>query len=384
LDLENQHILKKKINVLPVFFIFSTITGLILGSIFYWKVFPLTFIKGVGLTPFKIISEYVICFIIVLAIIRLYRNKAGFDKKVFNYLLYSLIFTILSELAFTFYISMYGFSNLVGHFFKIISFKFIYESIIATGLNRPYDLLFRELKKNETSLKEANQTKDRLFSIISHDLKNPFTSLIGFSGALLENYDRLDEETKKDFTKDIHESAEEIYNLLDNLLKWSLSQTGNLTQNTEKINMALLVEENISLMRRSAEHKEIELLSEIEDGSLLFADVNMVNAIMRNLLSNAIKYTGKGGSVTLSSKNAGNFLEISITDTGVGMSEEAREKIFRMDMNYSTLGTARESGSGLGLILCKDFIEKQGGEIWVESKTGVGSKFSFTLPLYKT
>ncbi|MDH3976271.1 MAG: ATP-binding protein [Deltaproteobacteria bacterium] len=375
--------IKKKFNPIALFVLFSALTALILTTIFYWNIFPATYIDGMGLTPFKVINEYIICFILILAIVRLYRHKEGFDKKVFDCLLYSLIFTILSELSFTFYIDIYGFSNLTGHFFKIISFAFIYESIIATGLNRPYDILFRELKASERALTEANQTKDRFFSIISHDLKNPFTSLIGFSGALLENYDRLDEDTKKDFTKDIHESAEEIYDLLDNLLKWSFTQTGGITNEPKNINIAPLIAENFSLMQQSAAHKKIALVSHIESDTLVFADENMVNTVIRNLISNAIKYTGEGGKVTLSSRTKGNFLEISIADTGVGISEENLKKIFCGDIRYSGMEGGRKTGSGLGLILCKDFIERQGGKIGVESKAGEGSRFHITLPLHK-
>jgi len=374
---------ERRLSSLPVFLVFSTVTAIILGTIFYWKIFPVTFINGKGLTPFKVISEYVICFIIVLAIIRLYRHRLDFDKKVFNYLLYSLFFTILAELSFTFYISMYGFSNLVGHFFKIISFKFIYESIIATGLNRPYDLLFRELKESEKGLKEANLTKDRLFSIIAHDLKNPFMSLIGFSGALMEHYDKLDEETKKDFTRDIHDSAEQIHDLLDNLLKWSLTQTGGISHNPKSVNLFLLLDECFSLMHRSACQKNIELKLDLENHTILMADVNMINTVIRNLLSNAIKFTEKGGTVTVSSKAKGDFVEISIADTGVGISHEDVEKIFFMDTRHLTMGTARERGTGIGLILCKDFTERHGGTIRVDSTPGVGSKFTFTLPVYK-
>lgn len=372
---------KRKINPAFVFFAFSAMTALIIGSVYYWNIFPIVFIKGKGLTPFKIISEYIICFIIILAIIRLYRHREDFDGKVFNYLLSSLVFTILAELFFTFYISMYGFSNLLGHFCKIISFKFIYESIIATGLNKPYDLLFRKLKEREDELIEANRTKDKFFSIISHDLKNPFTSLIGFSAALTENYENINEDTKKEFIKEIHDSAEQIYDLLDNLLNWSLTQTGSITHSPEKINFPSLAEKNITLMQRSAELKKIALTSNMESDTFIFADANMVNTVIRNLLSNAIKFTGNGGKVTVSSKRKEHFLEVTVSDTGIGISEENAKNIFQTDMRHLSMGTARETGTGMGLILCKDFIDRHGGKLWVESKPGIGSMFSFTLPL---
>jgi len=371
----------RRINPVFIFVLYSMISALIIGAIFFWEIFPVLFIHGKGLTLFKVVSEYIICFIIMVSIFILYRRKSAFDNKVFNYLLSSLVLTIFSELAFTFYINVYGFSNLVGHIFKIISFKLMYQAIIATGLTRPYDLLFRELKQSELALKEANQTKDRFFSIISHDLRAPFTSLMGFSETLIDSYDSFDEKTKKNFARAIYDSAEQIYNLLDNLLQWSLAQTNSIVFKPGKVDFSTVVDENISLMEKSAELKEITLVSAIDGDRVLFADINMLNTILRNLFSNAIKFTGKGGNITLSSTAKKDFLEITIADTGVGMSDEYMKKIFRIDEKHLTRGTEKETGTGIGLVLCKDFIEKHGGKIWVESKPGEGSRFSFTLPL---
>ncbi|MDT8316754.1 MAG: MASE3 domain-containing protein [bacterium] len=370
-----------KADALPVFLVYTVTSVLIVSSVFYWKSFPICFVEGEGLTPFKKVSEYVISCILVVAIYLLHKNREHFDKAVFRLLLWSVIFTIFAELAFTFYISNYGLSNLIGHVFKIISFKFIYEAVIATGLTRPYDLLFRDIRKKKEALAEANNTKDKFFSIIAHDLKNPFSTLLGFSGMLIQDYEKFDDKTKKEFIRDIHQSSEHMYDLLENLLTWSVMQTGGMDCETQPINISAIVDESIELLRISADDKEIKLVSSIDDKARVIADVNMMNTVVRNLLSNAIKFTGEGGEVEISSKEQDDFQEIIVSDTGVGISAEDLEKLFRLDVKHTSYGTRKEAGTGLGLLLCKEFIEKNGGAIRAESEQGKGSRFIFTLPL---
>lgn len=371
----------RKTKPFRLFFVYSLISLLIVTSVFYWKSFPLCFVEGEGLTLFKKLSEYVISSILLVAIYLLYKNKEHFDKQVFRLMLWSIIFTIFSELLFTFYISSYGLSNLIGHFLKIISFKFLYKAIIAIGLTRPYDLLFRDLKQNEEALTEANMTKDKFFSIIAHDLKNPFSTLLGFSGILSQDYDKFDDSTKKEFIKDIHQSSEHMYDLLENLLSWSIMQTDGMECKAQPINLPVLVDESIALLRAGADDKGIRLFSTIDEGARVSADVNMTNTVVRNLLSNAIKFTGEGGEVEISSRGKGNFQEIIVSDTGVGISAEDLEKLFMLDVKHLSYGTKNELGTGLGLLLCKEFVEKNGGAIRAESEPGKGSRFIFTIPL---
>ena len=372
---------KRKTKPFQVFLVYSVTSFLIVASVFYWKSFPVCFVEGEGLTLFKKLSEYVISSILVVAIYLLYKNREHFDKQVFRLLLWSMIFTIFAELAFTFYISNYGISNLIGHFFKIISFKFIYEAIISIGLTKPYDLMFRDLKKNEQALIEANNTKDKFFSIIAHDLKNPFSTLLGFSGLLSQDYDKFDDSTKKEVIKDIHQSSEHMYDLLENLLSWSIMQTDGMECKAQSINLSMLADESIALLRAGAEDKGIRLVLTIDEGVRVSADVNMISTVVRNLLSNAIKFTGEGGEVEISSKRKGNFQEIIVSDTGVGISTEDLKKLFRLDVKYTRYGTRKEGGTGLGLLLCKEFVEKNGGTIGAESEPGKGSRFIFTLPV---
>ena len=371
---------KGKFNPVTVFILYAGISTLLVLSVFYWKSFPVCFVEGEGLTLFKKISEYIISAILVGAICLLYKAREYFEKKVFSLLLWSIIFTIFSELAFTFYVSNYGLSNLTGHVFKIISFKFIYEAIIATGLTRPYDLLFRNLKKKEDALMEANNTKDKFFSIIAHDLKNPFSTLLGFSGMLIQDYDKFDDKTKKEFINDIHQSSEHMYDLLENLLNWSIMQTGGMKCEPQPINISVVVDESIDLLRTGADDKGIKLHSVIDEKAKVSADLNMTNTVVRNLISNAIKFTEEGGEIEISSRKNGSFQEITVSDSGVGIDAEDLDKLFKLGIKHTSYGTRKEAGTGLGLLLCKEFVEKNGGTIRAESKPGKGSRFIFTLP----
>jgi signal transduction histidine kinase len=252
---------------------------------------------------------------------------------------------------------------------------------------------FREVteqKRNEENLvrlnlrlEELNATKDKFFSIIAHDLKNPFNSLVGLSSLLMSEYPILDESKKKKYIAMINETSGNTLKLLENLLEWARLQTNNLKYTPESINIKTLVLENIELLKPEADRKGIALKSELGE-IVVDTDKNFINTILRNLITNAMKYTMAGGSVKIygdvKSGKTGDFLEITVEDTGIGIKSENIEKLFRMEENFSTNGTANEKGSGLGLGLCHEFINRCGGTIRAESETGKGSRFIFTLP----
>jgi signal transduction histidine kinase len=167
---------------------------------------------------------------------------------------------------------------------------------------------------------------------------------------------------------------------LENLLEWSRSQTGRIQMKPENIDLYKLVDDNVDFLQNQAGNKKIQLINKVASPTHVHADDNMLNTVIRNLISNAIKYTGEGGSITVSSYEKDGMVKISVIDTGIGIKPENIEKLFRIDVNYSTKGTADETGTGLGLILCKEFISRNKGEIWVESELGKGSTFKFTLP----
>lgn len=230
-------------------------------------------------------------------------------------------------------------------------------------------------------LQELNATKDKFFSIIAHDLKNPFNTLMGFSELLLDHIDMYNLEQIKEYVGIIFDTSRTSYNLLENLLNWSRSQTGRLKMDPKEIDVAKMVSTNIKLLENPANNKNITLQSNIQEGTTAFADSNMIDTVFRNLISNSIKFTEAEGIIKIDTKKDADMLQICIADTGIGIKEESIGKLFSIDQNISTKGTANETGTGLGLILCKEFIERNGGKIWVESEEKVGSQFYFTLPL---
>ena len=236
------------------------------------------------------------------------------------------------------------------------------------------------INKNK-ELKELNATKDKFFSIIAHDLKSPFNSIVGFSNLLAEQMREKNYDDVEKFAGIIEKSSYRAMDLLMNLMEWSLSQTGRMEFNPEYFEMISLIKEVILLFDDIAGQKKISVnTNKLPANSLVFADKAMINTILRNLISNAIKFTHPGGMITISVEEKESKLIVSVSDNGVGISKEDCGKIFRIDESYSSSGTENENGTGLGLILCKEFVQKHGGKIWVESEVGKGSTFYFSLP----
>lgn len=237
------------------------------------------------------------------------------------------------------------------------------------------------LKENETRLKELNAVKDRIFSIIAHDLKSPFNSIFGFSNLLADQLHKKDLDGLEKYTTIIQNSSKKALDLLTSLLEWSRSQTGRNKFNPEDFELVTTINKVTGLFKDSATQKSITIIKELPENIPVFADKAMVSCILRNLLSNAIKFTNPDGEIKISAKQNEDHLLVSVADNGVGMKKEAINKLFQIENSYSTLGTQQEVGTGLGLLLCKEFIEMHGGNIWVESETGKGSIFNFTIPL---
>lgn len=231
-----------------------------------------------------------------------------------------------------------------------------------------------------TELQQLNTTKDKFFSIISHDLKGPLNSLTSFSGLLINYFDSLSKEEIQTLAKDLDKSLKNLFALLENLLEWSRSQTGAIEFKPEPFDLTEVIIQNIDLLTAQAGTKEINLIYSEAQPIHVKAHKNSVNTVIRNLISNAIKFTPKGGTITVTAKPSNEEALISIADTGVGMSQEVINKLFRIDTKHSTKGTADEKGTGLGLVLCKDFVEKNNGSIGVHSEENKGSTFYFTLP----
>jgi len=240
-----------------------------------------------------------------------------------------------------------------------------------------------EIDGQSDKLKQLNSTKDKFFSIIAHDLKNPFNSIAGFTELMIENNEIYDATKRLKFLKIIKGSTAKVSSLLDNLLIWASSQSGNLKFNPKNINLAQQVTGVVSFLEIQAINKDITILNKVEKNIHVKADENMLDTILRNLISNAIKFTQPKGEIQIFSSSKNDFAEITVKDNGVGMTETEIAAIFSVNEISSSLGTSNEQGSGLGLILCKDFVESHGGKIWVESVVDEGSEFKFTLPIWK-
>jgi PAS domain S-box-containing protein len=238
----------------------------------------------------------------------------------------------------------------------------------------------KALKESEAQLRELNATKDKFFSIIAHDLKTPFNAIIGFSELLVVQVKNKDYDEAEKYAEIIQHSSQRAMELLRNLLEWSRSQTGRMEYHPEQVNLVQIINDTLTLLRDCSEQKTISIFRKLPDHIQVFADKDMISTILRNLISNAIKFTSPCGDIVLAAEQKQDELIISVKDTGIGIKKEDLEKLFRIDVSHSTTGTLNEKGTGLGLILCKDFVEKHKGRIWAESEPGVGSTFYFTIP----
>jgi PAS domain S-box-containing protein len=236
---------------------------------------------------------------------------------------------------------------------------------------------------NNQELSTLNAEKDKFFSIIAHDLISPFHSVIGLSKYLVEKVKTKDINGVEKYAETIRQSSVRIMELLTNLMVWSRSQTGRMSFRPENIEVCSLINEVAMLFVENTKQKSIEITNELDRNIFIKADKAMLSAILRNLISNAIKFSHPDGTIQISALETDHELTVCISDSGVGMPEETIEKLFKIDKNHSTPGTLSEQGTGLGLILCKEFAEKHGGKIWVESIVDKGSKFYFTIPARK-
>lgn len=228
---------------------------------------------------------------------------------------------------------------------------------------------------------ELNATKDKFFSIISHDLKNPFSSLLSISELMVDSFEDTEKEDHRAGFKKINKSVRHLLDLLENLLTWSSSQRGRLKHVPVRFNLSALIQENINLHKLLAEKKGILLLSPDKENMFAYGDRDMINSVIRNLMTNAVKFTPRDKKVEVKVEDYEKNIEVSIIDEGIGIPEESMGKLFRIEEKFKSTGTAGEKGTGLGLIICHEFVEKNGGEITVRSKPGSGSTFSFTIPV---
>jgi len=238
-----------------------------------------------------------------------------------------------------------------------------------------------EITKAKNELEEINKEKTRFISIFSHDIKNPFGALLSLTDYINNSYDELDDNSRKEITRTINNSAEQTYSLLEELLTWSQTQIGLTNYNPKEINITQIIKENILLNEASLKTKQIDIELDSVEQYFAFADKNLTKTIVRNLLNNAIKFSYHNTLVKIQIIKKSSFLQISISDKGIGMKSEDVKKLFKIDTDTRKIGTSKNKGTGLGLIICNEFIKINKGNIWVESTLNEGSTFYFTLPL---
>lgn len=269
-----------------------------------------------------------------------------------------------------------------GQIFSIVLFHLIILIMGIAGLIYFHRLLNKNytiIKNKNIELEHLNTTKNRLFSIIAHDLTNPFNSILGFAELLMTEYENLGEHQRKNFIRLIHKSSQNTYELLKMLLLWAKTQMDNVEIIKTECNLEALIIEAVQAHLVNADKKNINFTLDIPDNITAWADRFAIKTVIANLFGNAIKFTPEGGRIEISARQMNNDVEIKVSDNGVGISPHIIPKLFSMEKNFSTYGTNKEKGSGLGLLICKEFVVKQGGKIWVESELGEGSDFYFTI-----
>ncbi len=265
----------------------------------------------------------------------------------------------------------------------LLSALLIYCTTSRVKQRKNIKLLNNELKQTRQALEEKIKTSNKFFAIISHDLKNPFNALLGFSHLLYSEYDEFTDIEKKKYIKQIYEASDSINKLLLNLLQWAKSQSGQIHLRKEAINISNVINRVLPLVKPQADSKKIKIKADINQSLSAYADENMINTVIRNLITNAIKYTPEYGEITLNARQKSHFVEVKISDTGIGMSQELIDAIFNGNSqpDLSKIKKFSSVTSGLGLTLCKEFIYKNDGKIYVESQVGKGTTFTFTLPV---
>lgn len=284
--------------------------------------------------------------------------------------------------------SIINISLSVGSLVLMLAAFFLYRanrqkgeySLELEAKNEELDLLIEDLSKSQRELEATNQSKDKLFSIIAHDLKNPLSTFITVTDILSNEFDTMEDDEKREFIQDINKSSKSLFSLLENLLFWSRSQMDVLDFHPMEINLNYIVSQSIEVLNMQAQKKDISITTNLDESTEVRADANMLLTVTRNIISNSIKFTPKGGNITVSTGYIKKYVYIRIEDSGVGIPEEKIKVIFEPSTSKSSPGTDNERGTGLGLVLCKEFIDKHNGKIEVESKVMEGSVFTILIP----
>jgi signal transduction histidine kinase len=364
----------------------GTLTAVALLAIFVWDVFPRCLVEGQGVTPFKRASEYVVCALLVVAAVLVIRTRELLSRQERMLLSAAFLVNAAGEIVFTHYVSAYGTQNLIGHLFVLGSFALAYQALFATKIRSRMALVHElqrstaRLERSEEQLRAANLSKDRFLSILAHDLRNAVSGMRSLAEVFAGGFPRLEKNRMQELSVLLHESARGTSELLESILQWANAQTGRLVAKPSRIRLAELCEGLVAQHEAAARGKQIALVCRLPAAAAVWADPDMTATVLRNLLTNAIKFTPRGGEVGVASQCSRGWVRVSVVDTGRGMSADEIARLFRIDVRVSSPGTEGEHGNGIGLILCHELAQLNGGKIEVTSEPGKGSTFTLVLP----
>ncbi len=308
---------------------------------------------------------------------KLVLSKKGYITLLFVFLFFNVKAGVQINTVLTF-------NNLGTAFLLLVFILTIIFSIILFLKNKSKRDINRALEKNNKILQEANETRERFLSIIGHDLKNPFNSVLGLTSLVIEEWESISDNERFNIVNEVHSSSASVYELMDNLLLWAKRQSGTVESKPNNFDLNKSVIVVYEIFRNQATFKNIKIELKIGEENMVFADEDMINTVLRNLLSNAVKFTRIYGNITVEIKREASEVKFSITDSGKGIAPDDLKRILDDKDAFSTKGTSAESGTGLGLLVVRDFVKMNRGVFWIESTVGQGSKFHFTLPVANT
>lgn len=363
---------RKPIPIAPelLMLIYALLTSAVIYSIFFSDIFPECYVEGVGQTPFKIYAEHVIIFILIITFWIVYRRRDDFTPAILRLILWSIFFTILSELAFTFYVHNYGISNMLGHYAKIASFYFVYLAVTQKNIVDPYDSIFNELT-------QLNRTNTQIFSIISHDLRSPFGALSTLAHDLQERLDDYSKDELQTVIIEMSKSIDHVHSLTENLLHWAYAERSEENFHVEALSPADLLDESVAALTSLIKSKGIDIRTNVPTNLRIAADRETFLIALRNILSNAIKFSYPQGTIEVEAEQRGGGVEITVRDHGVGADTKTLTQKTHL---RSTRGTAGEKGTGLGIMLVIRYVQRNNGEITFWETVGGGVTVTMRIP----
>lgn len=375
----------RRVREILVLAAYTAVTALFVVTVFTVKIFPDCFVEPAGLTQFKRVSEYIISLILVAALVMVIRRREQISPTMLRFLSASIVTTIAAELSFTFYISVYGLSNMVGHLLKILSFYFIYKGIIEVCLRDPYSSLFLELKKQEGELRKAegellvrNRELEAFLHTAAHDLRTPLVSIGGYAYLLERSWEKIETERRGEMLGHIRRSIKRMSKLLHDLLDFAF--VGRQAAEPVRIDTKEMIRRIVEELRDQVDATGAQIVLSDHLPTLYMPDTEAYQ-LFSNVISNGIKFSQSEMSPRIEigvEEEEEGFVTISVTDNGIGVAPEDLERIFDL---FVTLENGQTGGTGAGLAIVKRIVEHNGGSIHVESEPGIGTTFTLTLPV---